>query len=1339
MSVPARSSALRPAAAQPSLVWCPHPLLATAGREFRYEAFQAGESVEGYLARLGYRFDLQPVVLYLNGTALPRAEWALTFPKNGDLIAARALVHGGGEEGGKNPIATILSIVIIIVAPYAAPALAGVLGVSTAVAGALIVMAGNLLINALFPPLQPKLSDAREGRGGATYALTGASNRARPYEPLLRVLGKHRVYPDLGAQYYTEYEGNEQYLNAVFHFGISDATSDLLLSNFRIGNTPVTDFDGIEIQQSGSDGKLTLFPVNVDTVTGGTLTRTVDWVQKTSSTDTVMLAFEVAGVLYQIDNRGTLRNNQTVLQAEYRQVGSTSWLPVGEFDTTAYHTHYWSAGYYRVGENDVIERWIQATYGSNNPSDHVQGETYFDAEFLPNVLTWRWRPYTEINDGDPNNAYLIDPAPSQKYLTRTNNIELENRSRSPMRFTLRVAVPRGQYECRMRTLTQDSTEGEFVSQFAWTQLRSYQADDADYSGQKRVAVRVRASGQLQGVLDTFNADASARCEVWTGTQWGYDETSNPAWWMLAVMRGGKRAGRRAWGCGVADTRIDFDALKAFGAWCKAKKLSFDGVIDQRMNCVDLLNAIARAGRGSLSMANGKYGVVWDAPNQPIVQMFGLGNIKADSFEVKWVSEKLGDEIIVNFVNRDKGAGYEPDSVRALVPGVVSPVNPVTIEVFGIVDPDQIQGEVNLIAAAQYYRRRFCTFESDFEGQVVKRGDVVGLSHHLFAASQINAWGYSGRLVSGSASVLTLDSTVTMSATQTNYCAVRSPDGTVYVRAVVYAAGDVAALTLAAALPFSPDADAQNKAVDYLWFFGLDAQAGVKKFKVHDCTPKNDKDVTIVVTDESPEYYAQEYVPATFPGGGVVAAQMPVVSNIQFTEELERVGNAFVVRLGVQWDTAGVADHYNIRVWVDGVPAASPVSYTRGVEVVTPALGLVTIEILPVHPVFGASTAATAIHDLVRLRLPPADVPWLSLQGNRLAWGVIDDLTVIGYRFRFNYGVNVDWGVASPLHDGLITESPIELRVRPSGVVTIMGKAVTTLDVESSGVAFTVINLGDALVANVVETIDLRALAWPGDVVGGAQVSGDLAANDATLRMWAVNENAAMWSYDSNLMWNAQVWAEMYYLTQFTPTLAGAGSLLTVTHEVEGAAYSLEYRRNGPGPMWTQDSELMWSVAGTDLMWSLPPGDFPNPMWSGDPNLMWKTNDTSLMWTVREGGYQSWPGAIEVVNEPYDFRVTTAFGPVRGMVKQLTFVVDAPDESESFKSVSIGAAGSRLPITKAYRSIKGVSGAVESDGGSARGFTVEDYDAAAGPLIKTRDASGAAVSGKFTGTIQGVRQ
>ena len=898
---------------QPSLVYCPHPLLPAAGRELHYVPFLPGESVGAYLDRLGIHFGAQPVILCINGHAVLREAWGTVLPREGDLITVRARVQGGGG-GKKNPIVTILAIAVMIFAPHAAVALGPSLGIAAGTVGSLtlagtllsgvISIAGNLLINALFSPPQSNLSNAQNGQGSdsasPTYSLSGGSNRARPYEPLLLVLGEHRVFADYGAKFYTEFDGDDQYLYQVFHFGISVADFSLVLSDFRIGNTPLADFAGVETQVSDNSGALTLFPANVDAVTGGALTYAASWINKTSATDTTALAFEISGSVYTVGTGGISVAAATI-QIQYRVVGAPTWetlLSTAE-----------------------AEQWIA------------------DIGVVP-----------------------------------ADEIAIASASRKPVRRTYRVTVARNQYETRVRRTSAEYTDPANTAEIAWTQLRSYQPDDADYTGQKRVALRIKASGQLQGQVEQFNALATRHTRVWNGSAWVTAATCNPAWLMLAVMRGGYRDSRRTWGCGLADARINLANLIEYGAWCDANTLSFDGVIDQRMNCLDLLNAIARCGRGSTSLASGQYGVVWDAAAQPVVQMFGLGNILSGTFSVKWVSEKLGDEIVMNYWNKDKD--WQQDTVRALVPGVTDPVNPVTVELFGCVNSDQAGREANLIAAAQKYRRRFVTFESDFEGQVVTRGDVVALSHDLFAAQTINAWGYSGRLVSGTTTVLQLDRAITMSNAATNYCGVRYPDGTMHVKAVTYAGGEVSTITLASALPSAPDADSLNPAVDYIWLFGLDAAGAAKKFKVHECAPLSDKDVRLVLVDENPAYYAAEdgdYTPST---PTLTPVQMPDITSIAFAEEFVQAGNGLVVKLAVSWEVTGVYDHANVRAWVGEELMANTSTPGRRIDITVPGRGTARVEIVPVHPVFGAGTAALAQHTIALMAALPPDLKWL---------------------------------------------------------------------------------------------------------------------------------------------------------------------------------------------------------------------------------------------------------------------------------------------------------------------------------------------------------------------------
>ncbi|PZR01780.1 MAG: hypothetical protein DI536_37510 [Archangium gephyra] len=136
-----------------------------------------------------------------------------------------------------------------------------------------------------------------------------------------------------------------------------------------------------------------------------------------------------------------------------------------------------------------------------------------------------------------------------------------------------------------------------------------------------------------------------------------------------------------------------------------------------------------------------------------------------------------------------------------------------------------------MAAAQKYRRRFVSFETDFEGMVANRGEVVLISHDLFAMQQASSWGYSGRLVAGTTTQLTLDRAVPFTAGQQHYVGVRFPDNTFHVQPVMYVAGETDTLTLSQPLPSAPSADPNNPVVDYLWFFGINADGPVKRMKV----------------------------------------------------------------------------------------------------------------------------------------------------------------------------------------------------------------------------------------------------------------------------------------------------------------------------------------------------------------------------------------------------------------------------------------------------------------------------------------------------------------------------
>ncbi len=1332
---------------QPTLVYSPHPLLPGADRRVETAVFLPRETIAEYLDRVGIRLR-GPAVLMLNGVRLPRAMWARTRPKPGMVITLRAAVAGGGGGGGgKDPMRTVLQLAVMV----AAVAITGPEGLAltgwqaAAVRGAIII-GGSLLINSLLPPPRPNLAEAQmrgQDQPSPTYALSGGSNRARPYEPLPVVLGRHRIFPDYGAKEYTEFQGDDQVLYQCFNFGFGD----LVLSDFRIGNTPLTSYVDYQLELSPANGKLALFPAQVDTVEGGALTYG-NPIQRTSSVGATALAIDLTGSLYGLDANGAT-DLSVDIRCQYRKVGDTVWSafpPVtassssdaSSATTVVYGqaSNYWSAGYYLDWGGTSV--WEQVDFGSTDPAEHYDGEVW--ATLGDPTYTWRWRPYSEIDLSDP---YFTDSAPDPTIITAANDsgaVGLTSGTTKPLRIAYRIDVPAGQYEVKVERLSPDETETSKVSQIVFAQLKSYVPDATDYTGQVRVALKIKASGQLSGRVDQFSALASARCQAWDGVSaWAQRETSNPAWWYLAFARGSFNGTARLWGAGLADARIDIESIKAFGAWCTSKSLSFNGVLDRSMSCQEVLEAIARCGRGSMSWGPGKLSVVWDAPNQAVSAVYGMGNIIAQSMKIAYTTDKVADEVVVRFINPD--LDWQQDEVRALVPGTVTSQRPVSVDLWGCTDRDMAGREANLIAADQYYHNAKLSFETDMEGFVNVRGDTILLAHDIMRTS----WGYSGRLVEGTtAGVLKLSRKVPFTPAASHYVLVKKPDGTFGIYAVNYVAGESDTLTLTAPMAFNPSADPDGMSVyDYVWAFDLRATPG-RRVKIVGMPSVRQDRVQIQVVDDTPDYYAAESGIYTHVGG-TTTVDAPVITNLTASEMLVRGGAGYLVRVTFTWDVSGRYDHATVRASVNGEPLTYHGQISgRRFDIDVPDGSTVKIDVTAIHPLgmMGPGSVATLTHGVVgSASSRPGDVPWFDLDGDRLSWGTVADLDVQfggGYRIKFHYGVNRSWFDASPLpgSGSIVTATPWVMPFRPPGQVTIMIVAVDASGLESAHPAYIITDLGDVIVDNLVESFDIKALGFPGTITGGSVVAGNLTADDATDRMWS-NDDQAMWTYDSLLEWQAAMYKQLLYRFNITPSLAGNSAGMVLDWTVQGLSYALSYRRNAPLPMWTLDSELEWASDPLTAMWAMPDGELPlaTPMWTGDPTLMW-SDDQRGMWETRAGGYQTWPGKITATNEPYDFYISIAGGGTQGKISALSVVVDMPDIEESFQDQVIAALGTRLPITKTYRAIKNVKMSLEYDGHGAVGLQCVDKNPTLGPLIKGINDAGAYVQALGDFTLQG---
>lgn len=868
------------------IVHSPHPILSEQDkREYTFEFKDGQTTIADVLVACGVDLEFKPVLLTVNGIPVHIDQWDKTPVTPTDYITIRTLVHGGG---GSNPVAAILTIALSIVAPGIGTALASSLGISSPIGVALVkgvvMVAGKMLINAIFPPTLPSPQSRAENEAESpTYSISGSGNRARKYGVVPLVIGTHKMFPDLDSTPYTEFEGNDQYLYQTFNFGwVGD---DMEITDLKIGDTLIDSFDGVEYEISaGKTGTLTLFPANVDSISGAALTDDNDWISRTTSLNTDKIGIDIQGLLFRVADDGSLQDKSCVIHMQYKPTGSGTWL---DFDD----------------------------------GSHADGK------------------YT-----------------------------ITSKSRKTIRYTFTKEVTGGQYDVRVKKLTADPTNDRVTMDMQFSSLRSYQNDSADYTGQKRMAVKIRASGQLSGTISALNAIVSQKIPTWNGSSWVSAATSNPAWQYLFLARGIRNAaGKLLCGVGLSDSQIDIAELQDWAAWCDYHSLGCNFVYDGQMVTAEMLSIPARIGRGTWSWATGKLGVVWDEENKPITQMISMENIVQGSFEVSYVTQNLADEINVSFINPN--LGWQPDTVRVAVNGATNPVNPVNVDITGLTDKDQAGKEANLIAARQFYHRRRVSLDMDMEGLVSNRGDVVSLSHDL------TSWAQSARVTSGTTTVLTLDNPVQFTAGETHYVGVRYPNGTIYLRQCVDASGEQSTITLTTPLPSAPDDDVENEPHDYLIQFDIQATPG-KKMKIVSVTPMGEyaEKVRLDLIDEVPDYYSAANDAYNYSIPQTYHQALASVSNLQITEDL--LGIEGPVRVNLVWDMQhAIGAKVRIQEWGEDFIDYGTV-YGNGYSFLVYDATTITVELTPVAIVEtkengGVLTQQYSIKNLGSL---PSDAP-----------------------------------------------------------------------------------------------------------------------------------------------------------------------------------------------------------------------------------------------------------------------------------------------------------------------------------------------------------------------------
>lgn len=462
-------------------------------------------------------------------------------------------------------------------------------------------------------------------------------------------------------------------------------------------------------------------------------------------------------------------------------------------------------------------------------------------------------------------------SPQGSWVT-AGTISTTARKNALVRAGLRWNVARDQYDVRLHRETADDNDSSVFDDVTWTALRTITNEDPlPVAELASIAFRIKATDQLNGVIDQLNCIAESRVKDWNGSTWVEQATQNNASLFRDVLQGKGNARP------LADSRIHLESLQEWHDFCVTNGFKFNMVVDFETTVEEMLADIASAGRASPALIDGKRGVVIDKAQTTPVQHFSPRN--SWGYKGNKVFKKIPHAWRVRFVNED--AGFINDERIVYFDGFDE--NMATdfegLEFVGVTDPAAIFKHGKYNEAVVKLRPETHSFSADVEQLVCRRGDLIQFNHDvpLFGAGspRIKTVSLDG---SGNMTGVTLDEALTMDV-DTNYAMrFRTPTDGSLLENLVSAPGEFTSFTFSTPIP----AANPQPAVGDLALFGVMGEESVQMI-VKSIRPGEELSAELTCVDAAPAVHTADQVTIpTFDSQITppVAITQPVVINVR---------------------------------------------------------------------------------------------------------------------------------------------------------------------------------------------------------------------------------------------------------------------------------------------------------------------------------------------------------------------------------------------------------------------------------------------------------------------------
>ena len=876
------------------------------------------------------------------------------------------------------------------------------------------------------------------------------------------------------------------------------------------------------------------------------------------------------------------------------------------------------------------------------------------------------------------------PVGSGSWIVALDTQAYENR-KDAFRRGFRLPVSRGQYEMMAE---RTSPKGQNVNSSAVetlmiTAMRSSR-NEYPLRFNKPIAVtaiRILASSQLNGAIDSLNGLVRSYVKSWLGSAWVANTLSNnPADLFRHVLQSAPNARP------VSDSRIDLAALQGWAMFCKAKGFAYNKVVENAASVVSLLDEICAAGRAVRVFTDGKWSVIWDRDDLPVVQHFSPRNSRDFSGRRQYLRMPHGFR--VKFLNETKN--YEQDE-RVVYDDGYTKANATLFEAIefpGITNPDLIWKHGRFHIAQVRLRPEIYKLTVDFENLVCTRGDRVRVTHDIPLWGQISA-----RVTEVNGYEVTLDEWVVMEAGKNYVARFRLEDGTSVLHNVSLIPGEHKTILLSADAPMPAIGDLM------LGFGELGRESVV--LRVLRIEPGADMAATLTLVDDAPAISQADTGAIPAFDSMISAPVNPLLlapSDLVVTERLFTAGGDVRAGARISWriQRSGFAVSYEVQIRDDSVSDADwrPVG-----AVAVPQTSIDTGELPPgtysfrVRSLFGDRTNSDWQQQLFvafqGLNALPPDVTGFRFSSladvATLQWDAISLLNLDHFEIRYSPLLDgVTWGSAGTIVPGA-TGTQVQI---PNRVGTYLIKAVTRQEQFSQNPAIITSTIAQLANTNVVEAIE-EAPAFAGAKTGVEKVGSFLQLAAPGGVMTTTGTYVFAGSVDLGAV----------FTSRLTPTVDAFGASLS-------------------------DVMASWAtLADVEALASADPSSWNVRVEYRATNDAPAANTWSV-WTAL--------AITDLTARAFQFRAIltgTATGSVTPVVRGLTVEVDMPDRVEAGNDILVGTSGYRVEFVPPFKVLRGIAIAVQDRASGDReqitdkdegGFTLRFFNSGGSAVARTVD-------------------